>query len=204
MTVAIIPARGNSKRLPRKNLKPFMGKPIIAYSIETARASGLFKEIWVSTEDEDISDFAESFGAKRHRRNPALSQDDVGTPEFMMAVMRDLCSLGRKIDYACCIYPTAPLMLPADLRRGYDALMSHSTAPYAYSCALKPQRKRDLLWDAGQWYWGPTSSFLDLIPMDGHDVLKVVIPQERVCDINTIEDWNRAERLYRLMQQVTA
>ena len=204
MNIAVIPARGGSERLPGKNIKPFHGKPILAYSIETARESGLFEEIWVSTESEEIGMIAESLGAKRHRRPAVMAQAHVGTPEVMAGVMRDLCSAGRRIDYVCCIYPTAPLMLPADLLRGYNALMSKPEAPYAYSCALKPQRERDLRWDAGQWYWGPTDSFLELIPMDADDTLKVVIPQERVCDINTIEDFQRAEILYQAMQKVPA
>ena len=203
MRVAVIPARGESKRLPQKNTLPFMGKPILAYSIETARASGLFEEVWVSTESEEIGAIAESLGAKRHRRPAVLSQDHVGTPEVMCAVVRDLCAAGRRIDYVCCIYATAPLMLPADLVRGYNALMSKPEAPYAYSCALKPQRERDLRWDAGQWYFGLTDSFVMGIPLDADDVIKVIIPQERVCDINTLEDFHRAEKLYERMQQQT-
>lgn len=125
-----------------------------------------------------------------------MAHNDVGTQEVMRHALHDIMAKGNEVDYACCIYATAPLMLPEDLHRGFRALMEKPEAPYAYSCALKPQREKGLRWDAGQWYWGSERSFLNEIPLDADDVIKIVIPDHRVCDINTAEDLRRAEQLY--------
>lgn len=187
--IAIIPARGGSTRIPRKNIRPFYGKPIIVYSIEAAIRSGLFSAgVWVSTEDPEIARVAWDAGAKVHPRTEALARNEVGTQEVMRAA---LCELfpgeATRPESACCIYATAPLMTFIDLRVGFSKLELGPTH-YIYSVDGLGQ-------DAGQWYWGRTQSFIDgvLLATGG---LGHVLPDERVCDINTLDDWIRAERMY--------
>jgi N-acylneuraminate cytidylyltransferase len=191
--VCVIPARGGSRRIPRKNIKPFHGKPIIAYSIEVAKESGLFDEIWISTDDPEIVNIASVGGVSFSWREAALCADDVGTQEVTKAMLERLNELGASFDYACCIYPCAPMMIAEDLRIGFRALTDpRAQTDFAYSVGMNPFR------DAGNWYWGKTQSFLDGVPLDpdGFNIMKVVISNERVCDINTPEDWSRAEAMY--------
>lgn len=187
--IAIIPARGGSRRIPGKNIREFHGKPILAYSIETARKSGLFNAgVWVSTDSPEIACVAEAYGAGVHRRDPALASSDVGTQEVMAAALVDLQSdTPARIDAACCIYATAPLMCAADLRRGLGMLAAGLT-PYVYS--VGPDSK-----DAGQFYWGLKESFITGMPLDGNSQ-HVVLSATRCCDINVEEDFLRAERMY--------
>lgn len=192
MNIAIIPARSGSTRIPGKNVRPFLGKPIIAYSIETARESGLFEDIIVSTDSPEYGSIAKAYGAKIHMRNHHLSQNDVGTQEVARAVVKWWAETHELPEYACCIYATAPLMEAADLILGH-AIMGQGQ-DYAYSCGTKPVR------DAGQWYWGRATAFLNGIPLEGNSV-RFVLPESRVCDINTEEDWQRAERLYQELQE---
>lgn len=199
MNVAIIPARGGSKRLPRKNIQPFAGKPLIAHSIQIARDSGIFSEIWVTSDDPEICAVATDFGARAYVRRPELAQDHVGPEPVVQDIMHTALG-GKDFAFACMIYATAPLMQPQDLARGLNELMVNPNAPYTYSAALKPQRDHDLRWDAGQWYWGRRRSWSQCIPIDNPDSLKVVIPEERVCDINTQADLERCERLYQAMK----
>lgn len=192
MRVAIIPARGGSQRIPRKNIRLFHGKPIIAYSIETARASGLFDAIYVSTEDPKVADIALDCCAIVIHRPAALAEinaPDCGTQEV---TRHALMALNITDGEACCIYATAPLMHPVDLYRGYRALMSDPRSTFSFAVALDPLR------DAGQWYWGRVPAFLSREPLDmnGVSVWKNAIPDDRVCDINTPEDWQLAEEMY--------
>lgn len=183
--VAIIPARGGSRRIPHKNIRDFHGKPIIAYSIDTAYKSGLFAEVIVSTEDDDIAGIAHVHGATVSWRKPALAADDVGTQEVMKNALLEF--EGTEYDYACCIYATAPLMQVEDLHLGF-ARLKQSQAPYVYTVGP------DYV-DAGQWYWGRVLDFLHGTPLDQAELY--VLPADRVCDINTPEDWARAERMYK-------
>ena len=195
--VAIIPARGGSTRIPRKNIRPFHGRPIIEYSIETAARSGLFtRGIWVSTEDPEIAKIAWAAGAKVHPRQKHLAENDVGTQDLMAAVLRELWPIAGEMRpaLACCIYPCAPLMCTGDLHDGLEAVIEGPT-PYAYS--VGPAGK-----DAGQRYWGLTSAFLEHVPLDHPHTKRVKIPAGRVCDINTFDDWERAHYLYQAMTQV--
>ncbi len=195
MRAAIIVARGGSKRIPRKNLRPFLGKPIIAYSITTARESHLFDRVYVSTEDSEIADVAHRYGAVELERPTHLAADDVGTPE----VMRYHAGIAPCVyaSFLCCIYPTAPMMTVADLARGLEELKRYG-ADYSFSIGTDP------LCDAGQWYWGTREAFANGRPLFSTDTLMVPIDPERVCDINTEPDWQRAERMYAALQKAAA
>ena len=183
--IAVIPARGGSRRVPGKNIKLFHGKPIILYSVSTALHSGLFNEVYVSTDNLDILRVCEasSYDVTVIERDPTLAQDSVGTQE----VVRDALTAVPQTDYVCCIYATAPLMEAEDLRLGFNMLRA-LRVPYVYTVGPNFQ-------DAGQWYWGTYEAFRDGVELD-HG-LQYRLPAERVCDINTPEDWARAEQLYK-------
>ena len=145
MNICIIPARGGSVRIPRKNIRLFHGKPIIAYSIETARESRLFDEIIVSTDHPDIVAVAKGYGAKVHMRPARLCEGHIGTQEVTRAALLWwlTCHPESIPEQVCCIYATAPLMQSTDLILGQGALGQGSE--YAYACGMDPVR------DAGQW-----------------------------------------------------
>lgn len=226
MRLAVIPARGGSKRIPRKNIREFCGRPIIAWSIEAALQSGCFDRVVVSTDDEQIAAAARGCGAEVPFLRPAaLADDHAGT----LAVMRhavETLAVDRQAGRVCCIYATAPFLLAADLRRGLETL-ERSGADYAFSVTsfpfpiqralrMTPQgrvemfdpahfatRSQDLeeAWhDAGQFYWGRAAAWLDAAPLFGHGAAPVILPRHRVQDIDTPEDWLRAEWLFRAMQ----
>ena len=202
--VCIIPARGGSTRLPGKNKKMFHGKPIIAYSIEAAKESRLFDEIWVSTDDVQIALIAHEFGAKSHYRSEELARNEVGTQEVMAAVLRDLYPSSPP-DYACCIYPCSPLLTAVDL---LEAARHIKSVPAAYVVGVQS----DPLADAGCFYFGTSLAFIEGIPLYGPHypmpenrtqdawiqgrTIAYGMPANRVCDINTMEDWSRAEQMY--------
>lgn len=188
MRVAMIPARGGSKRIPRKNIRLFHGKPIIAYSIEVAIASRLFDYVFVSTDDEEIGLIAARHGASVWERDPALADDVTGTQEVAVEFLR-----GLHADEACVIYPTAPMLTVQNLAAGYSALCMPDTQ-FAFSVGCTP-----VLHDAGQFYWGHAGSFGYVALWDRWSRM-IPIPQERDCDINTPEDWEKAEGMYALLQ----
>jgi pseudaminic acid cytidylyltransferase len=225
--VAVIPARGGSKRIPRKNIKDFCGKPIIAWSIEAAKASGLFDQIVVSTDDIEIARVAERWGAEAPFMRPAeLAHDFAGTAEVMTHATRWAMEQGRHVDKVCCIHATAPFIQIDDLRRGLRELMSGDwdyafavtdfAAPIFRSFHERPEggiemffpehysaRSQDLpiaLHDAGQFYWGRTSAWIDGKRVFEKRSVPVVIPRWRVQDIDTEEDWLRAELMFRTIQ----
>lgn len=181
--IAIIPARGGSVRLRGKNRRMFHGKPIIAYSIETAKACGLFSRIVVSTDSSLIADWATWFGAEVHKRE--ADDGSTGTQEVTANVLRELA--WQRGEHACCIYATAPLMLPEDLIEGRKHL---DIWPFVYSVGPDGH-------DAGQWYWGHVRSFLEGIPLDRG--FRYPLPASRVCDINTLPDFQRAEVMYQTL-----
>jgi pseudaminic acid cytidylyltransferase len=222
-TVAIIPARGGSKRIPRKNIKPFAGLPIIAYSIRAARAAQLFDRIIVSTDDDEIAVVAAKHGAETPFRRPTeLADDFTGTDAVLQHALHWLEQAGSLFEYFCCIYPTAPFVTAADLRRGFDALRSHkattavsvTTYPSTIFRAFKmtadnrlamlwphnfDQRSQDFeqVWhDAGQFYWGDVPKYLHAGRLFSHDTVPVSLPRYIVQDIDTKEDWIRAENMY--------
>jgi pseudaminic acid cytidylyltransferase len=223
MIVAVIPARGGSKRIPRKNIRAFAGKPIIAYSIAAARACGLFDRIIVSTDDEEIAAVARDFGAETpFRRPPELSDDHTGTDPVTAHALTWLADHGQDAEFACCIYATAPFLQAGDLRRGYEALVGTgrsfafavTTYDFSIQRALRvlagggvapffPQwidcRSQDIEeahHDAGQFYWGRGAAFRSGIAMFAADSVAVALPRHRVCDIDTPEDWTRAELMH--------
>jgi N-acylneuraminate cytidylyltransferase len=187
--VAIIPARGGSTRVPLKNIRLFHGHPIIEYSIKAAQDSGLFQRVFVSTDHPGISSVAYKAGADVLWRPDHLAKDNVGTQAVMAdalnTIIRD-CITVHLPKYACCIYATAPLMTANDLILGY-AHLRFRAHPYCYTVGPNWQ-------DAGQWYWGTTRAFLDGVSLDQASFCP--LPAERVCDINTEDDWARAEQLY--------
>lgn len=223
MIVAVIPARGGSKRIPRKNIRPFAGKPIIAYSIAAARECGLFDRIIVSTDDEEIAAVAGDCGAEAPFRRPAqLSDDHTGTNEVAAHALGWLAEHGQSAEFACCIYATAPFIRAEDLRRGYEALAG-SGKSFAFAVAtfgfpiqrairvvpgdgvapFFPQwtatRSQDLepaYHDAGQFYWGRATAFRAGLPVYAAHSIAIVLPRYRVQDIDTPEDWQRAELMH--------
>jgi N-acylneuraminate cytidylyltransferase len=223
MIVAVIPARGGSKRIPRKNIRLFAGKPIIAYSIAAARQCGLFDRIIVSTDDEEIAGVARDFGAETPFRRPLeLSDDHTGTDPVTAHALTWLADHGQDAEFACCIYATAPFIQADDLRRGYDALVragksfafTVTTYDFSIQRAIRvlpgggvapffPQwidsRSQDLdaaYHDAGQFYWGRTEAFRSGLALFAADSIPILLPRHRVWDIDTPEDWTRAELMH--------
>jgi len=225
--IAIIPARGGSKRIPRKNIKDFFGKPLIAYSIEVALASKLFDKVVVSTDDEEIASIAKAYGAEVPFLRPKnLSGDFTGTGDVATHALEWYTSQGEKFDYACTLYATAPLLQKEYLIAGYNALCK-SDAIHAFSSTSMPfpiqrtfklnskgrcemftpehymTRSQDLeeaYQDAGQFYWSKLSQHSDEI-MFGKDSIPVILPRHLVQDIDTLEDWTRAELMYQALHQ---
>lgn len=226
MKLAVIPARGGSKRIPRKNIKSFAGKPIIAWSIEAARASGLFDRILVTTDDEEIARIAMDFGAEAPFFRPAdLSGDHTPTIPVIAHAVEWQIAQGEIPDQVCCIYATAPFIRVVDLRRGFDLLKS-SACDYALSVTSYPfpiqralrltvdervemfnpdnflKRSQDLettYHDAAQFYWGYTNSWLARLPLFEENSIPVVLPRHRVQDIDTPDDWDRAELMFKAL-----
>jgi pseudaminic acid cytidylyltransferase len=226
MRLAIIPARGGSKRILRKNIRDFLGKPIIAYSIEAARHTRLFDHIVVSTDDHEIAEVARGLGAEVPFMRPAdLSDDHTGTAPVVKHALNWFADRGIPAHFACCIYATAPFVTAEDLARGYDMLVA-SDKSFAFSVtsfgfsiqrALRLKdggvelfavqhgetRSQDLeqaYHDAGQFYWGRASAFLKDTKLFSDMSLPVILPRYRVQDIDTIEDWQRAEFMFRALQ----
>lgn len=227
MILAVIPARGGSKRIPRKNIKPFCGKPMLAWSIEAARAAGVFDAIIVSTDDDEIAAVAESNGAEAPFRRPAeLANDNTPTLPALAHAIRWFEQHRGAVTFICGILPTAPFMQPAYLRQGLDLLRSHPDAEFAFSVtsyafpilrALKrnadgtvgmfwPEhelvRSQDLpeAWhDAGQFYWGRKEAFLSTDRLFSARSYPVILPRYFVQDIDTPEDWEQAEVMFRVL-----
>lgn len=230
MKLAVIPARGGSKRIPHKNIKAFVGKPLIAYSIEAAQQSGLFEHIWVSTDDEQVAEVALRYGAQVPFIRPAeLSDDFIGTTPVVKHAIeycRDNYSLP---EFCCCIYATAPFLQAEYLQQGFDLLSQASDKAFAFSCTtfafpvqraliqqgsgvapMYPEfiakRSQDLpeaYHDAGQFYWGRSDGFLNNKKMFSEDALPIVLPRHLVQDIDTFEDWHRAELMYQAYMKNT-
>lgn len=226
--VAIIPARGGSKRIPRKNIKEFCGKPMIAWSIEAALESDCFDRVIVSTDDEEIAAVARQHGAETPFMRPAkLSDDYTGTIPVIRHAVEWLADNGCAVSQACCIYATAPFVSPEDLKRGQQLLESEACS-YAFSVTsyafpiqraicitgggrvamFNPEhfqtRSQDLeeAWhDAGQFYWGTAQAWTQERPIFSEDAAPVTLPRHRVQDIDTPEDWVRAEWLFKAMQE---
>ncbi len=188
MNVAIIPAKGDSTRIPRKNIKMFFGQPIMAYSIQTAQASGLFDRVIVSTDDDEIDAIARQFGAEPLRRGPELSADNVGTQEVVQNALQTLWATGYAPDAACCIYPCAPMLKPETLKRAYEMLLV-AERDFVVPVAT-------WLRDPGQFYMGRAEAFRQGRPLISVRTGLLVIDPATECDINVEDDWVRAEEMY--------
>ena len=226
--LCIIPARGGSKRIPRKNIRPFNGRPILTYAVDAARESGCFDEIMVSTDDEEIARIGHDAGAQvPFLRSPETSNDHAEFVTVLLEVIEKYRTAGRTFDYLCCIYPTAALTQAAAIRDGYSKL----TAEPSLSCVLpvvafgypiqravhitngrlqmfQPEnyhaRSQDLqkaYHDAGQWYWLRTEKLHPKIQMLGQDTAGVVVSEADVQDIDNEDDWRMAELKYQMRQQ---
>ena len=227
MKVAIIPARGGSKRIPRKNIKEFCGKPMMAYSIEAAIKSGCFDKVIVSTDDTEIAEVARAYRAEVPFIRPEeLSNDYAGTIPVIQHAIQWLISQDQKPDLVCCLYATAPFVTPETLKQGLEQLKQNKAA-YAFSATsyafpiqrafkITPSigiemfdpaqfntRSQDLeeaYHDAGQFYWGKVDAWLAEKVIFGPESTPVIMPRHRVQDIDTPEDWQRAELLFKAMQ----
>jgi pseudaminic acid cytidylyltransferase len=223
--IAVIPARGGSKRIPRKNVKLFCGKPIIAWSIEAALQSACFEHVVVSTDDTEIADTARRCGATTPFVRPAaLSDDHATTAAVVCHVIEWYAAHGVAPQHVCCIYATAPFVTAVDLKHGLH-ILEQSGASYAFSVThyafpiqralrldrdnrvsmFQPEhsqtRSQDLepaFHDAAQFYWGRTQAWLDRKEMFSSASAPVVLPRTRVQDIDTPEDWEQAELMFRL------
>ena len=225
--IAIIPARGGSKRIPKKNIKDFFGKPLIAYSIEVALASKLFEKVVVTTDDKNIAEIAKKYGADVPFLRPKeLSDDFTGTGDVIEHAIKELESRGESYEYVCTIYATAPLLQKEYLVKAYNDLKK-SDAVNAFSATTMPfpiqrtfkldkngrcemfmpeyymSRSQDLeeaYQDAGQFYWEKREKKSNEI-MFGKDSIPVILPRHLVQDIDTLEDWKRAEIMYKVLKE---
>ena len=227
MQLAVIPARGGSKRIPRKNIKEFHGKPMIAWSIQAALNSSCIDEVWVSTDDEEIAAIAQTYGAKVPFIRPAHLSDDFSTTADVMqhAVQECQIQYQQLPDYVCCLYATAPFVQQQDLLQGFELIQSKdldyvfSATNYSFPIqrAIKidsdgkvnmfsPEyfntRSQDLVeaWhDAGQFYWGTAQAWLQKHTVFSPNSNIISLPSYRVQDIDTLSDWHRAEMIASLM-----
>lgn len=221
MHIAVIPARGGSKRIPRKNVKPFAGKPMIAYAISAAQGSGLFEHVIVSTDDEQIAKLANEYGAATpFIRPPELADDYVPIVPVIAHAISVGDARGWDIDRVCCILPGVPFIQIEDMKAALQ-LLEETGADYAFPITEFPSaiqralrrsshgqlspyfpeyeqtRTQDLepsYHDAGQFYWGRRLAWLANKNVHSNGV-GLVIPSWRVIDIDTPEDWERAERM---------
>ena len=228
MRIAIIPARGGSKRIPRKNIKPFAGVPMIAHSIRAAQQSGLFDRILVSTDDEEIAAVAETWGATAPFRRPAeLANDVAGTTEVVAHAVEWCRAQGWGLSTVCCIYATAPLLQPASLDAALDKMtktgksfcfpVAAFEAPIQRALKLAGDgiemfdptffetRSQDLIpayHDAGQFYWGTPEAWREQRRIFSDAATVIILPKHMVQDIDTPEDWTRAEILFAALKNL--
>lgn len=223
MKIAVIPARGGSKRIPRKNLRDFCGIPMIVRAIRTAREANLFDHIVVSTDDEEIATLARNAGGEVPFVRPSeLANDQAGTVPVIAHAIQEMERLGSAVEYACCIYPCTPFLLPADLKGGFQAL-EMTGADFVYPVVEYPHptframrrtpegrmqfvfpecemmRTQDLdktYHDAGQYYWGKAEAWVAQKRMHTAGI-GMLVPAWRFVDIDTNDDWRRAELMFR-------
>jgi pseudaminic acid cytidylyltransferase len=227
MKLALIPARGGSKRIPRKNIRLFRGRPMIAWSIAAAQAAGCFDRILVSTDDEEIAAVAALYGAEVPFLRPDHLADDRATTQAVVLHAVQWCEQeGVPVEALCCLYATAPFVQPVDLAEA--ARLLEQAPPHSFvftatsfpfpiqrairinadgrSSMIQPEqfntRSQDLeeaYHDAGQFYWGRPAAWVSSRNLfdDGRPLL---LPRWRVQDIDTEEDWHRAELMHRLLE----
>jgi len=228
MKLCVIPARGGSKRIPRKNIKEFLGKPIIGYSIQAARQSGCFDKVIVSTDDAEIAKVAKHFGAEVPFIRPEeLANDFAGTIPVIKHATEWFEEQGVKVDYVCCLYATAPFVTPQKLQAAYEQLIT-SQADFCFTVTAYPSpiqraikitesnriemfnphmfntRSQDLeeaYHDAGQFYWGTAKAFKQQQRFYSEDASPYILPSYLVQDLDNLDDWIRAEMMYHVLQQ---
>ena len=226
-SICVIPARGGSKRIPRKNSRDFCGKPIILWSIAAAQESGLFDHIIVSTDDAKIAEVSRAHGAEVPFMRPLdLSDDYTGTIPVIAHAIKWMNHNAEAADYVCCLYATAPFIRADDLQRGIEVLQK-SGADYALSVTSYPfpiqrairitaeqrvemfdpahintrsQELEDAYHDAGQFYWGRADAWLSGKPLFSQGAATVLLPRYRVQDIDTKADWDRAELMFNALK----
>lgn len=227
MNLCVIPARGGSKRIPRKNIRNFSGKPMIAWSIEAAIASKLFERIIVSTDDTEIAQIAIKHGAEVPFVRPSeLADDHTPTIPVIAHAIQWFAQVQLSVEYTCCIYATAPFVNSDDIKRAYQKLVS-SNCDYVFTVTSYPfpiqrairilendridmfqpehaltrsQDLEDSYHDAGQFYWGKSEAWTLGMMIFGSNSAPWILPRYRVQDVDNAEDWARAEWLFRAMK----
>ena len=226
-TIAVITARGGSKRIPRKNIKEFCGKPIITYSIEAALSAGIFDEVMVSTDDAEIAEIAKEAGAEvPFFRSAETAGDYANTTDVMLEVLQAYRAQGREFDIACCIYPTAPFVTAQKLKTAYETMQEKQAQALlpVVKFSFPPQRSvvqnGDFLsfkWpehmftrsqdlepfyhDAGQFYFIRVADFYEQKKLIMDKTVPFLLPELEVQDIDTMDDWEIAEVKYRVMEK---
>ena len=231
-TIAIIPARGGSKRIPRKNVRTFCGKPMIAWPIDAIHQSGVFDAVVVSTDDDEIAAVAKSFGAEvPFKRPPELSNDHAATMPVVAHAIRWWEENRGSLEHCCCVYATAPFLNPHFLRKGLEILHTKPDAEFAFSITsyaspifralriaesgrvemfwpeneLKRSQDLPAAWhDAGQFYWGTKQAFLTYQGGFTANTYPVILPRHLVQDIDTMEDWQVAEQYFIALSSLIA
>lgn len=223
MKIAIIPARGGSKRIPRKNVRPFRGRPLIEWAIEIARNSACFDRIIVSTEDKEIADISRAAGAEIPFTRPVeLSDDHAGTMAVIKHALTELAKQDCVPSHVCCLYPASPLLTPRSLHSAYQQLLASNVSfcfgvvSYGHPIQralrlgidgrismIDPSqaltRSQDLepaFHDAGQFCWGTTDAFMEGISPMLQPASAIILSRNRVVDIDNEDDWELAEALH--------
>lgn len=228
MNLCVIPARGGSKRIPRKNIKHFLGKPIIAYSIQAAVDSGCFDKVIVSTDDEEIANVARQNGAEVPFIRPEeLSNDYAGTLPVIKNATKWFEEQGINVDYVCCLYATAPFVTAETLQVAYEQLIASqadfcfSVTPYrspiqraikitesnriemfnSHMFNMRSQDLEEAYHDAGQFYWGTAKAFKQQQRFYSEHASPYILPSYLVQDLDNLDDWIRAEMMYQVLQK---
>ena len=225
--IAIITARGGSKRIPKKNIKMFCGKPIIAYSIEAALGSGIFSEVMVSTDSEEIAEIARKYGASvPFMRSTKTADDYATTADVLLEVLNQYKKIGKKFDYMCCVYPTAPFVTGDKLKAALKLLKENDSieAMPVVAFSYPPQRafiirnnyaeykekkyittrSQDLekvYHDAGQFYFYDISKYLKINGKIEDNISPIIVSEMEVQDIDNEDDWKLAELKYKLLKE---
>ena len=224
--LCIIPARGGSKRIPRKNVKPFLGKPMLAYSIEAALSTGLFDEVMVSTDDKEIAEIAQQYGAKvPFMRSDATANDYAGLNEVIVEVDKTYIGLGRTFDNICCVLSTAPLIQAEDIINAFNKLNESGfecvypivefSYPILRALSMDDNGNLAMIWpeysntrsqdlkpayhDAGSFYWIDAKAYRQDYSFDNLKTTGSVMDELKVQDIDTETDWKFAELKYKFL-----
>lgn len=225
--LCIIPARAGSKRIPRKNVKPFMGKPIMAYSIEAALDSGIFDEVMVSTDDMEFAEVAWKYGAQvPFMRSAATSNDFASTEDVLIEVLDEYKTLGKDFDNLCCLYSTAPFVTSERLKEAYKTMQQENVdaiftvVAYSYPvqrCLHIVNGKIGMKWpefqsarsqdletiyhDAGQFYFARVQQLRIEKDLWMKNSVPMILPETEVQDLDTLTDWQLAEMKYNLLNK---